>query len=139
MNNNAEKKQIWFIVLLVLIVVAVHGISLRDRFVNWDDEMMIANNPRIMHLSARSIMHVFNPHSVYTDQFTEYYPVRDLSYMIDYALGGLHPFVYHLSNLLFELANAILVFVLFLKLFDDTPRPWPACPVSCPYYACRSP
>ncbi len=121
MNNNADKKQIWFIVLLVLTVVAVHGISLRDGFVNWDDEMMIANNPRIMHLSIRSIMHIFDPHSVYTDKFTEYYPVRDLSYMIDYAIGGLHPFVYHLSNLLYESANAILVFVLFLKLFDDTP------------------
>ena len=121
MNKNAAQKKRWLIVLLVLIVVAVHGISLRDGFVNWDDEMMITNNPRIMHLSVGGVLHLFDPASVYSDKFTEYYPVRDLSYMIDYALGGTQPFVYHLSNFLFETANVILVFVLLLKLFDDTP------------------
>ncbi len=121
MNNNTAKKHIWLIVLLVLTVVAVHGISLRDGFVNWDDEMMIAGNPRIMHLSIKSVVHIFDPHSVYTDKFTEYYPVRDLSYMVDYFIGGLTPLGYHVSNLLFEIANVLLVFVIFLKLFDDAP------------------
>lgn len=109
------------VILLVLTVIAVHGVCLRDRFVNWDDEMMVLNNPRIMQFSPAGILHVFNPNTVYTDQFTEFYPVRDLSYMIDHALGGMHPFVYHLSNLLFEIANVVLLFLLFLKLFGDEP------------------
>ncbi len=107
------------VILLVLTVIAVHGVCLRDRFVNWDDEMMVVNNPRIMRLSPAGILHVFNPGTVYTDQFTEYYPVRDLSYMIDYAIGGLNPFVYHADNLLIEIINVVLVFLLFLKLFGD--------------------
>lgn len=109
------------VLLLMLAVIAVHGVSLRDRFVNWDDEMMVVNNPRIMHLSPAGVWHVLDPNTVYTDQFTEYYPVRDLSYMIDHALGGMHPFVYHLSNLLFEIANVVLLFLLVLKLFGDEP------------------
>lgn len=118
-HTQNARKHVWLFILLVLSVIAVHGVSLRDHFVNWDDEMMIADNPRIMSLSVKSVLHVLNPESVYTDQFTEYYPVRDLSYMVDHFLWGMDPFGYHLSNLLFEIANVLLVFVLFRMLFDD--------------------
>jgi tetratricopeptide (TPR) repeat protein len=120
MKDNHYIHVYWkYILALVLIVFAVHGISLRDHFVNWDDEMMVINNPRIMNLSIAGILHVFNPRSIFADRFTEYYPIRDLSYMIDYFIWGLNPLGYHLSNLLFEIANVILVFILFQKLFDD--------------------
>ncbi len=120
MKDNHPIYVYWkYIIVLVLIVFAVHGISLRDHFVNWDDEMMVVNNPRIMNLSIAGILHVFNPHNIFADRFTEYYPIRDLSYMIDYFIWGLNPFGYHLSNLLFETANVILVFILFQKLFND--------------------
>jgi len=108
-----------YILVLILIAFAVHGISLRDHFVNWDDEMMIINNPRIMNLSLDGILHILDPHTVFTDRFSEYYPIRDLSYMIDYFIWGLDPLGYHLTNLLFEIANVILVFILFQRLFND--------------------
>lgn len=119
MTTKKNSSIITIILLLIIVVLAVHGISLRDHFVNWDDEMMVINNPRIMNLSAAGILHILNPKNVFADRFTEYYPIRDISYIIDYFIWGLNPFGYHLTNLLFEIANVILVFVLFQKLFDN--------------------
>ncbi|MGC8900692.1 MAG: tetratricopeptide repeat protein [bacterium] len=115
-----QNSSIIFILLLILTVITVYGISLRDHFVNWDDEMMIINNPRIMNLSIAGIIHVFNPENVFADRFTEYYPIRDLSYMLDYFIWGLNPLGYHLTNLLFEMLNVVLVFILFQKIFKDS-------------------
>lgn len=118
-NNQDFHEHLKYIFILILAVVAIHGVGLRDHFVNWDDEMMIVGNPRIMHLSLSSVLHVFNSHTIFTDNFTEYYPVRDVSYMIDYFIWGSNPLGYHLSNIVFEIINAVLVFLLFLRLFKD--------------------
>ncbi len=46
-----------------------------------------------------------------------YRPITNLSYWIDHRLFGLTPFGFHLGNLLWHTATALLVFVLFRELW----------------------
>jgi len=45
-----------------------------------------------------------------------YRPVLSLTYFIDYWLWQLKPFGYHLSNVIFHIANTLLVYCLLFKL-----------------------
>jgi protein O-mannosyl-transferase len=45
-----------------------------------------------------------------------YRPLRDISFMFDFAVWGEKPFGFHLTNILIHAANAILVFVIVRRL-----------------------
>lgn len=104
----------------LLVVLALGTIaylpSLRNGFV-YDDEYTVVRNSLIK--SLRRL-----PHLVQRDYFTlsaeqSYRPVVTLSYFLDYALSGLKPFGYHLTNLLLHLA---VVSILFLFLTEIVSR-----------------
>jgi len=46
-----------------------------------------------------------------------------LSYMLDYEIAGLNPWIYHLTNLLFHLANTLLLFIVMNRM---TKKMWPS-------------
>lgn len=85
--------------------------SLKNDFVNWDDPLYIINNENIHDLSIKSIIKSFTSliNGVYA-------PVTELSLAIDYRFSHLNPFGYHLTNLLFHLANTFLVYLFIFKL-----------------------
>src|SRR5262245_31128090 len=69
----------------------------------WDDHEMIEKNPVIKSVSAESFRHIFT-HDVFEGHGDRYYrPVQSLTYMIDFAIWGLRPFGFHLTNLCFHL------------------------------------
>lgn len=83
--------------VLVLLVLLIYGHSLGFGFTNWDDPMLVLENPRIQTLSPA----LFLPRAGHS-----YQPIREFSYAIDHALWGLHPAGYHAVNLLLHAGAA---------------------------------
>lgn len=82
----------------------MYGASLHNGFVQWDDGLLIYNNPAVMEMSFASIKRAF---TTYDPEL--YIPLTLLSYQLDYQIGGGTAFVFHLQNLLLHAGNALLV------------------------------
>jgi len=76
-------------------------------FINWDDPAVIEKNLHIRGLCPASILWAFTHF-----QQGFYIPLNWISLAIDYRIGGLDPWVYHLHNLLLHAFNILLVFLL---------------------------
>ncbi|MBN1675284.1 MAG: tetratricopeptide repeat protein [Kiritimatiellae bacterium] len=87
------------------------GPVVRYGFVNYDDDYHILENPLIRSLGPRNLVRMFTQRSV-----TSYYPVRALSWAIDFRFWGADPRGYHLTNVLLHTANVLLVFLLCGRL-----------------------
>jgi len=97
--------------LLIVVTGAVYYNSLRNEFL-YDD--------------LETIVHAQRPGG--RGAFTElrrllggrpaYRPVRSASYAFDYALSGLNPWGYHLTNIAIHAASATLVFLIAQTLFS---------------------
>jgi tetratricopeptide (TPR) repeat protein len=110
---------------LTALVCAVFSPILAFEFVNWDVTVQLLDNPRIQGLSVDNLKYIFSSWCV-----NSYYPIRALSYAVDYQIWGLEPKGFKLTNGLIHLTNVLLVFWLILRLFryadraDVTRRPW---------------
>ena len=99
------------ILLLSLIIIVVFTPCLKNGFTNWDDDILVKNNPGIKILSGGNIVKIFT-----SFHFAHYHPLVLLSYSLEYGLFGLNPGVYHATNVLLHIINALLVFWLFYLL-----------------------
>lgn len=99
---------------LALIVVAAFGAHvpvLGNGFLNWDETEYVLRNPFLRSFSSASLRAIF------TRSFVgNYHPLTMLSLNLDYRLGGLEPWIYHLTNLILHLCNTILVYVFVFLL-----------------------
>lgn len=106
------------VLFIILLGVLAFAATLKAGFI-WDDHEMIVNNPVIKSVSLSHLKHIFT-HDIFEGHGDAYYrPVQSLSYMADYAIWGLHPVGYHITNLLLHLANAVLLFFIFSLLFSN--------------------
>ena len=106
------------IALIILITLLAYANSLNNSFV-LDDTHTILNNNFIKSwknfpaIFTRSYLTPFKnniiDHSLGAQE-TSYRPVVTVSYFIDYAIWGLEPFGYHLTNLFLHIFNAILFY-----------------------------
>ncbi|MEW6585465.1 MAG: tetratricopeptide repeat protein [Nitrospirota bacterium] len=104
--------------LLGTLVVAVITFSVylpatNNGFVTWDDDAYTYNNEHIRLLNFDSLLWAFS-----TFTFANWHPLTWVSYSIDYALWGLNPVGYHLTNIVFHLLNTVLVFCLVVALIQ---------------------
>jgi len=75
----------------------------------WDDDVVFENT---LLRSAHGLWTLWtNPGA-----FTHYFPLSYSSFWIDYHLWGTQPFGYHLVNLLFHAANAVLLYLLLRRI-----------------------
>ena len=86
-----------------LVALAVYLPSIAGGFV-YDDGELILRNPSIRDLSAIETVLRYEPSR----------PLLNLSWALNYALGGASPWHYHLVNVLIHAANAALLASLFL-------------------------
>ncbi|MBD3307938.1 tetratricopeptide repeat protein [candidate division KSB3 bacterium] len=97
--------------LLLFAIVCLSGLvylnTLDNEFVNFDDLELIVRNQYIKTLSLSNLAKIFTPGAI-----GAYQPVRTLSYAIDYAFWNLNPTGYHLTNILCNLLNTLLVYFL---------------------------
>ena len=106
--------------LIIVLTLLVYGKSLGNAFVRWDDSMLIYENPIVREISWKSLKAAF---TTYDPEL--YIPLTFLSYQIDYAIGGMHPFGFHLTNLVLHTLNAVLVFFLLQLLLSGNNPPLP--------------
>lgn len=100
----------WLIVAaLIAAICLAYSDSLEGPFI-FDDLNAITNNPHIRSILPLTTSMTAQPLSVLVGR-----PVVCLSLAINYAIGGLNPFGYHLFNLLTHIACALLIYGLFRR------------------------
>jgi tetratricopeptide (TPR) repeat protein len=88
-----------------LLALLVFAPSLSGEFTNWDDHMLVKDNPAVRSLAPSAVLEIFTPRPGAT-----YQPIRVLSYAIDYKLWGFQALGYHLVNtLLHGFAASLLI------------------------------
>jgi tetratricopeptide (TPR) repeat protein len=99
------------LVVCLSLAVAIGGAyynALGNGFV-FDDYLLVVDKPAIR--TSHSIWTVLSdPLSL------GYRPLRTFSYLLDYRIGGMQPWVFHLSNLLYHWVTACVVFLVALRL-----------------------
>ena len=101
--------------LIVLLTVVAYIPALRGGFI-WDDDNYVTNN-QTLH-SVEGLRQIWlNPEAT-----VQYYPLTFTVFWIEYHLWGLHPFGFHLLNVLLQAANALLFWRLLSRL--NVPGAW---------------
>ena len=110
-GNLFSKYEKYFLPTVLAITFLCFFPSLQNKFVNLDDPQYLTENPVVKNISTENLKAIFS------EQFVgNYQPITMLSYMVEYKLFGLHPFGYHLMNLLFHLLGTLFVFLIIKKL-----------------------
>ncbi len=118
MNNSPSNRKSWLVAVVVAVVTAavywrVSGFG----FINFDDTVYVANNPPVQHgLTWQGIRWAFT-----TNHDSNWFPLTWLSHMLDCQLFGLNPGAHHLVNVLFHVANMLLLFAVLKRM---TGAPW---------------
>ncbi|MDI6738427.1 MAG: tetratricopeptide repeat protein [Nanoarchaeota archaeon] len=112
-----RKKQIFIAAIVGLITFLVYLPALQNGFVNWDDDKYVTENPHIQSLDLKLLKWAF-----FEFYHVNWHPLTNISYAIDYAIGGLNPFGYHLVNNIFHSLNTFLVVLLSVQILTVTGR-----------------
>jgi tetratricopeptide (TPR) repeat protein len=104
-DRYAEYSRVILACLLALVVLLVFLPSLRNGFINWDDQVYVLNNSSIKALTVANLRKIFTSYYV-----SNYQPLTLLSFLVNYQVSHLQPFGYHLTNFLLHLFNGLLVF-----------------------------
>ncbi len=107
---------LWLLAGVLGLTLVVYSGALANGFIAFDDPDVVVHNPYIRELSGANAARWFTRPVQYM-----YMPLALFSYAVDYRIGGLDPFVYHLHNLVLHLACVALAFRVFL-LLDRRPR-----------------
>jgi len=77
--------------------------ALQAAFVNWDDEVSFLTNPHFRGFGPRQIAWMFT-----TRLLGHWSPLAWMTWSLNYVVGGLDPWGYHLVNVLLHAANVAL-------------------------------
>ena len=114
-NKSPNPRTTLYICLILLVVFGVFFPSLKNGFVNWDDDNYVVNNSSISSISLPNLKTIFG--SFFGGH---YQPLTILSYLFNYQFFKLDPYYYHLTNLILHLFNSLLVFYLIYLLSRNT-------------------
>ncbi|MDD5687707.1 MAG: tetratricopeptide repeat protein [Elusimicrobia bacterium] len=123
MKNNVQNNQWkqWFAIgVIVIATIVVYYNSFKVPFL-WDDRSKIVDNPDIKKLSNITTKLIYP--SAANKTFERNDPSRPLVYLtftLNYYIGKLNPFGYHLFNLIIHIFNVILIFFLTKKILSYT-------------------
>ena len=92
--------------LLALGTVALYAPITQHPFIQFDDEQYVIGNPHVTSgLSATNFVWAFT-----TNEQANWHPLTWLSHQLDCTLFGVRPGLHHLVNLLYHVANTLLLF-----------------------------
>ena len=103
-GSATQTRVILFCLLLAAVVVSLYSNTLFHDFV-FDDVTLIQQNTDVTELNWGRIL-----------GRTGYRPVRTFTYALNFAVGGVNPFGYHLVNLILHAVNSILIFLLLRSI-----------------------
>ncbi len=105
----------WIILACLIMAVAtftVYGDLGTHNFINFDDDVYVTDNPLVQHgLTPEGLSWAFT-----TLHSGNWHPLTWFSHMLDCQLFGLNPRGHHLTNLVFHIANSLLLFLWLLHL-----------------------
>src|SRR5207249_5177229 len=97
---------------MVVVVTALAFLPvLENEFLNWDDVSNLVTNSNYRGFGWANLRWMFT-----TMLGGHYIPLTWMSFGLNYLLGGLNPWGYHLGNLLLHTANAGLFYVVVRRL-----------------------
>lgn len=97
--------------LLGVVIGCVYYNALPNGFV-FDDYLIVVSNPILPKVAAQPWLAIF-------PGVLGYRPFRTLSYVLDFRLGGMNPWVFHFNNLLYHWITACLVFFVSFRVVRD--------------------
>ncbi len=101
------------VIVLAYLVCAVFWPIVGFEFVFTDVAEQVVDNSHVHGLTDENLKHILTPRC----GTSSYYPVRSLTYALDYEIWGLNPGGFKLTNGTIHLANVLLVFWLILRFF----------------------
>jgi len=113
MEQTAEKKYVFLICLgLALATIAVYLQVYNFEFINLDDFEYVTKNEHVTGgLTLKGIKWAFT-----TFHASNWHPLTWLSLMLDCQLSDANSQVCHITNVLFHIANTLLLFLVFKKM-----------------------
>jgi tetratricopeptide (TPR) repeat protein len=98
--------------MLALVTLVVYWPITHHGFTNFDDDGYITGNSHVKSgLTWSGMVWAFE-----NTETTNWHPLTWISHMVDCQLYGLNPGSHHLTNLLFHIANTLLLFLLLNEL-----------------------
>lgn len=122
-------QHLYSVVAIIILTAAIYANTLKNGFVYDDRALTIVSNPGIKDLH--------NLPKLLTEEYFKisnektYRPVVTLTYFLDYAMFGLRPWGYHLTNILLHAINGGLLYLFLTLLFKNTPD-HPSSPIHYP-------
>ena len=99
-------------VALALITLGIFAQTFAFKFLNFDDDLFISENPRLTHgLSAKGLAWAFTANLTKEDVNAEYWePLTLVSRLADVQFSGLNAGAHHRTNVLLHLAAGLVLF-----------------------------
>ena len=91
--------------------------ALRGQFLDWDDVVNFVENPYYRGLGPAQLRWMFT-----STLMGHYIPLTWMTLGLNYVLGGMNPWGYHLVNLLLHASNAVLVYLVARRLMAAATR-----------------
>jgi tetratricopeptide (TPR) repeat protein len=113
MNNILTKyRSFWICLALTFAAAAVFYQVYTYDFVNYDDQIYVYENPNIQAgITLKAVKWAFT-----TGYANFWHPLTMLSYMLDWQLFGSNPAGFHLTNLIFHIANTLILFLVLKQM-----------------------
>jgi tetratricopeptide (TPR) repeat protein len=113
MDRGSNKKWSFLIcIALTVVTVAVYYHVCSFKFVDYDDYGYVFENTNIRDgITLKTIKWALT-----TDYFSYWHPLTWLSHALDWQLFGGNPAGHHISNLIFHIANTLLLFIVLNQM-----------------------
>jgi len=110
-NFNARRKLFICLFLILIPLVVFWQVSNND-FISFDDDDYVTNNPHIQTgITVKGVIWAFTETHAHN-----WHPLTWLSHMMDVQLFGLKPAGHHIMNLIFHMANTLLLFLILHRM-----------------------
>ena len=110
------KKNHCYIIIAVFAILIFYN-SLDNDFV-FDDESVVVNNIALQEFS--NIPKYFAGGEGFHKVIGRYYrPIVSTLYTVDYAIWGLNPMGFHITNIIIHVISCLLLFAILMQLFGD--------------------
>jgi protein O-mannosyl-transferase len=111
-NINIEKKKIGICILLILLIMSAYAQVREFDFLNYDDDKYVTANNKIQEgLTLKNISWALT-----AEVSGNWHPITLFTHMLDVSLFGFDAGKHHLTNLLFHIANSLLLFWIFNRI-----------------------
>ncbi|MGD0551336.1 MAG: glycosyltransferase family 39 protein [Sedimentisphaerales bacterium] len=112
MDTSSNRRSFLICLILGLTIFAVFYQVHSFKFITYDDPYYVYKNPDIQSgITLESVKWAFT-----TDCTANWHPLTWLSYMLDRQLFGENAGAYHITNLIFHIVNALLLFIVLKQM-----------------------